>query len=124
MARRAVDCGVAGECRSFVGAGIVAVVAADVGDGVGAVAAGGIGQGLENAGLNFGYVEDRAAGDAELGDAAEQYRRTYQNRQAARSNKQPGDEFLSVRPVGACQLRCWCLVFTFGRGAWWAVWTL
>src|ERR1700751_292756 len=107
MARRAVDGGVACECRSFVSAGIVAVVAADVSDGVGAVSAGGIGQGLDNAGLNLGYVEDPAAADAQLGGAAQQGRRSYQTRQATRSNEQPRDEFLAVRPIGVFLLRCW-----------------
>src|ERR1700753_2281887 len=124
MAWRAVDNGVAGERRSFFGARVVAAVTADVSDGVGTVSAGGIGQGLENAGLNLGYVEDRAAADAELGDAAKQCRRSYQNRQATRSNEQPRDEFLAVRPIGVFLLRCWLLALTLRGGARWAVWAL
>ena len=87
MPLRAVDSGVAGEGRSFAGTWVVAAVAADIGNGVGAVAAGGIGQCLQHAGLNFGHVEDRAAGDAQLADTAEQYRGTDQNREAACSNE-------------------------------------
>ena len=61
--------GIADKCRALGRARVLPAVAADVGHGVGAVAAGGIGERRQDAGLNFGDIEYRAAPDTEAEQA-------------------------------------------------------
>jgi hypothetical protein len=105
VTRDGVHDGIAYECRALSCAGVAPTVAADVGHGVGAVAASGVGESREDAGLNFGDVEDCAPCEAHARKVSQQHSNANQNYEDAHAGQDPNDEGLAVRAVRAGRLR-------------------